>query len=188
MPLGQGPGGHLPAQGSPRGGAALRDARAPRPAGRHGRAAAPWRRRCHPFHSLPFPSAAPSFLRRGASSPRRSRPPRLALSSPAEEWILEDFRRRDIFSAVSRPALFGMVRPAGRAGHGSPRTQTPRCGRRHRRARAAGAGEALGPGPARRCPPEEPLTAPCARWEPSRKVPRSRGLGLVGVFEVSFWN
>lgn len=81
--------------------------------GREGRAAELWRRRCRPFPSFPFPSPAPSFLRRGASSPRRSRPPRLALSSPAEEWILEDFRRRDIFSAVSRPALFGMVRPAG---------------------------------------------------------------------------
>lgn len=61
----------------------------------------------------PFPWR--SFLRRGASSARRSLPPGLALSSPAEEWILEDFRCRDILSAVSRPALFGMLRPGRQA-------------------------------------------------------------------------
>lgn len=169
----------------PRTAAAPRDPRAPRAA-----AAGPGGRAMQaPLPSLPsFPSPALLPSSAAAPPPARLASPRLALSSPAEEWILEDFRRRDIFSAVSRPALFGMVRPAGArwpwapphadAALRPPAPPRPGCG----------GGRGARPGRAPGCPHGEPRTAPCARCEPSPELPWSQGSALVGGFEASVRN
>lgn len=106
----------------------------------------------------PFPSR--SFLRRGASYPRRSLPPsRLASPRPfltgrgvdLGGFPLQGHPQRRVQAGPVRHAAAGEARGRlgrRRAGHGPPLTQTPRCGgggRWHRRGLAAGAGEALSP-------------------------------------------
>lgn len=123
----------------PRTAAAPRDPRAPRAA-----AAGPGGRAMQaPLPSLPsFPS--PALLPSSAAAPP---PARLASPFPhrprSGSWRISAAGTSSA-RCPGRPCSAWCGRP-GLAGHGPPRTQTPRCGRRHRRARAAGAGEALGP-------------------------------------------